>query len=141
MTTMKANGTAPRPLAVGEEPPPLDADQGNSAPRRPGKPSRAKGERRRVVKSRFLTLNAFVDFTLRELAPAEVAVWLVLFRDSRNGLARTGQVDIARRAGICRKTVGRAIRRLAERGLLRVVRRGRLGSGPSSYRLRWLIPE
>jgi hypothetical protein len=99
----------------------------------------AKGKRPAV--GRFRTLNAFVDFTARELTRAELLVWLTLFRDSKDGVARTGQADIARRCKINRKTVYRALLSLSNRGLLRVVHRGRLGGGPSVYRLRWLTAE
>ena len=116
------------------KPQPSPTANGKTAPS-----GRAKGKR--PAAGRFRSLNAFVDFTLAELSRAEIAVWLVLFRDCRDGLARTGQADIARRAGIDRKTVYRALRRLERRGLVRVVRQGRLGSGPSSYRLRWLTAE
>ena len=82
-----------------------------------------------------------MDFTAKDLRRAELLVWLTLFRDSRDGVARTAQADIARRCGINRRTVYRAILSLSQRGLLRVVRRGRLGAGPSVYRLRWLAAD
>lgn len=126
---------APRIIPVGEEPPAFE-----SRPPRPDASERigttAKGKR--TAAGRFRTLNAFVDFTLADLGRAEIAVWLVLFRDSRDGFARTGQTDIANRAGIGRRTVYNAIRRLEQFGLLSVVRRGRLGAGPSTYRVRWM---
>jgi hypothetical protein len=85
--------------------------------------------------SRFAVLNAFVDFTLRGLSRAEMAVWLILYRDTREGLARTAVSDIARRAGCNRGTVFRAIGELKWRGLLTVLRRGGLGRGSSRYRV------
>ena len=47
-------------------------------------------------------LNAFADFALADLTGAEAKVWLILFRDTKaaTGTARTGQADIARRAGL-----------------------------------------
>lgn len=75
------------------------------------------------------------------LTPAEVRVWLVVFRDLKpEGIARAGQADIARRAGLCVRSVGGAIRRLIDRGLVQVVRRGRLNGGPSIYRVRGCNP-
>ena len=66
----------------------------------------------------------------------------MLFRGTKpDGIARTGQVDIARRAGINERTVRRAIRRLEKRGLLVVVRRGGLSKGPSAYRVRPLADD
>jgi hypothetical protein len=130
--------TQPRILAVGEEPPPMD----DSGPRRNGAGPRrdsAKGKSgsgRRRTGDRFGLLNAFVDFTMANLKPSERAAWLVLFRDTKsNGIARTSESDIARRAGCCVRMVRYALASLARRGLLRIVRRGGLQSGPSSYRV------
>jgi biotin operon repressor len=96
-----------------------------SAPRRSGR----RGER-------FAILNAFADVSLAMLTGAEVKVWLILFRDTKaaTGTARTGQVDIARRAGLSSRAVKGAVRSLKAKGLLTVVRRGRLNAGPSTYR-------
>lgn len=85
---------------------------------------------------RWPMINGFVDAVIRELSRNELAVWLIIFRDSRNGLARTGQSDIARRAGVCVRTVRRTIRKLERRGLLIVVFRGGLNRGPSTYRIK-----
>ena len=84
---------------------------------------------------RFPTLNRFIDFTLRDLDRNEIAVWLILFRDTRDGIASTGQTDIGRRAGVAARTVRRVLAKLAARGLVQVVRRGRLGAGNSTYRV------
>jgi DNA-binding MarR family transcriptional regulator len=87
---------------------------------------------------RFAVLNAFVDFALAGLTRAEIAVWLVLYRDTRDGTSRTSYGDLARRVGINRRNVGRALRRLEARGLLTVVHRGELGRGVSRYHVRGL---
>lgn len=101
-------------------------------PRRQPAKGKAKG-----AAGRWATFNAFADASLRRLSRAEAAVWLLLFRDTkRDGLARTGQADLARRAGCSVGTIKRAVRRLVALGLLSVVRRGRIGGGPSAYRLR-----
>ncbi|HPF39410.1 MAG TPA: winged helix-turn-helix transcriptional regulator [Phycisphaerae bacterium] len=122
-------------IDVGAEPPPLDAPK-RAASRgadRQGRPGRSKPKRRRATADRFATLNAFVDLSLRELRRPDIAVWLILFRDTRNGTARTGQTDIARRAGISARTVRRSIGRLKAAGLLRIVKRGGPNAGPSVY--------
>lgn len=82
-------------------------------------------------------LNAFADVALADLTGAEVKVWLILFRDTKaaTGTARTGQADLARRAGIDVRTVRRAQDTLEAKGLLTVVRRGKLNAGPSVYRV------
>jgi hypothetical protein len=128
----------PRPLRVGEEPPPMDPPPANgrldgppdrSKPK--GKPAGAKSK----AGERFSVLNAFVDFALADLCRTEVAVWLLLFRDTRDGTARTSYDDLARRAGCNRRNVGRALRRLERLGLLKVVHRGGLRRGMSRYRV------
>jgi hypothetical protein len=123
----------PRIIAVGEEPPPLDGPASSNRSQR-GKPKgKAAGAKARAGE-RFAVLNAFVDFALADLSRAEVAVWLVLFRDTRDGTARTSYDDLARRAGCNRRNVGRAVRRLERLGLLKVVHRGGLRRGVSRYR-------
>src|SRR5688572_5884993 len=78
---------------------------------------------------RFGEVNGFVDFTLAGLTRAEIAVWFVLWRDTKPiGTAATSQADLGRRAGCDPRTVRRAIRVLEARGLLKVVRKGRLGA-------------
>ena len=71
------------------------------------------------------------------LTGAETKVWLILFRDVKaaTGTARTGQQDIARRAGLSRRGVQVALSKLQAKGRLRVVRRGRLNTGPTAYRV------
>lgn len=145
MTTDR-NGALPPPriIPVCEVPLPMDSPSGpsgNGSHRQGDKPKGRKPGSKRTAAGRFRTLNAFIDFTAKDLGRAELLVWLTLFRDCRDGLARSAQADIARRTGLCRKTVYSALRRLEALGLVRVVRRGRLGSGPSSYRLRWLSAE
>jgi hypothetical protein len=112
--------------------------QGNGSPRRhQGNTSKAKGKpSRRNTADRFAVLNGFVDFTMQELSRAEALVWLALFRDTKpDGIARTSQADLARRAGANVGTVKRAMAGLRRRGLLTVVFRGSLRRGPSAYRV------
>ena len=106
-----------------------DADPAPAAPTAPAK--------RKATGHRFALLNAVTDFDLAGFTGAEAKVWLVLFRDTKatTGTARTGQVDIARRAGLSERGVRKALVKLQAKGLLRVVRRGRLNAGPSHYRL------
>jgi hypothetical protein len=90
----------------------------------------------RSRRGRFEEINAFVDFTIRGLNRTEIAVWLMLWRDTKpDGIAKTSQSDLARRAGATERTVRRAIRRLTALGLLRVVHAGGLRRGPSHYRV------
>jgi hypothetical protein len=104
---------------------------------------RAKGNpARRKAADRFAVLNAFVDFTLAGLTRNEMAVWLMLYRDTKpDGTARTSQADMARRVGTSDRTVRRALDGLKRRGLLKVTYRGGIGRGASVYRVRPLPPD
>ena len=97
----------------------------------------AKPKRRGGRGERFAVLNAFADCALADLTGAEAKVWLILFRDVKaaTGTARTGQADIARRAGLEPRTVRRALTSLEAKGMVHVVHRGRLNAGPSVYRV------
>jgi AraC-like DNA-binding protein len=98
----------------------------------------AKGK---AVAQRFKVLNTFIDFTMRELGRAALAVWLVLYRDTKDGIAQTSQADIARRAGLSERHVRRVVSRLVRVGLLVLVHRGGLRHGPSKYRVMALMRE
>ena len=132
---------ANEPIPVGREPPPMNPRIVTS-PLAPGhgkadKPGKAKG----AAGERFAVLNRFVDFTLVDLSRAEIAVWLILYRDTREGTARTAYDDLARRAGCNRRSVCRAVHRLEQLGLLKIVHRGGLGRGASRYRVRPLAKD
>lgn len=119
-----------------------DPSAKDSSPARPAtsgtaNPPNADTASRRSPKhvERFATLNSFVDFCLAKLNRNEMAVWMILFRDTRQGSVRTSQADLARRAGVCDRTVRRAIKRLLDMGLLQVLWQGGLGRGASVYRI------
>lgn len=130
----------PQPIPVEQEPPPmLSGDERWRADRGVGK-SKGKGPRAKRGSGRFSVLNTFVDVTLRQLDRTAAVVWLILYRDTKpNGLARTGQADISRRAGVTVRTVYTALRRLEKLGLLLVVHKGGLNRGASIYRLRAVV--
>jgi hypothetical protein len=102
----------------------------------PARPA-PKPNRRGRRGERFAILNAFVDVSLAGLTGAEAKVWMILFRDTKasTGTARTGQSDMARRAGIDARSVRRALETLQAKGMIHLVRRGRLNGGPSIYRV------
>lgn len=102
---------------------------------------KAKSQAKRKSGDRFAVLNAFVDFTMGDLDRGEIAVWMILFRDTRDGTAATSQVDIARRAGMTVRGVQKALAKLIDKGLAKIVRQGRIGKGASSYRIRPLPPD
>jgi hypothetical protein len=100
-----------------------------------GKPTARRTTKRRS-RLRFEILNAFIDqgIVTAGLTAHEALVWMVLYRDTRpNGFARTSVDEIARRAGIGRRTVLRAVARLKQLKMLRVVKQGGLNRGASSY--------
>ncbi len=88
---------------------------------------------------RFRTLNEFVDCTLQQLTPRQAAVWLCLFRDSRNGTATAAQSYIAQRCGLKRPTVSTTISELEALGLVTTIHRGGINRGLSRYRVSGLI--
>jgi hypothetical protein len=120
-------------IPLGEELPLMDDAAAPSAGAAPPGP---KGKTKGRVAGRFRTINNFLDYSARALTPTESLAWVILWRDSRDGLARTSQSYLADRAGINQRTARRAIDKLCEVGLLPRVRRGGVGRGPSVYRVR-----
>jgi hypothetical protein len=119
-----------RILKVGEEPPPLK-DPALRASRHGRKPQGPKSKGK--AGDRFRVLNAFVDFTLASLTSSEIAIWLILWRDTKDGIASTSFDDLARRAGCNRRQVSRAMGSLKIKGLAKVVHQGGFRRGVSSY--------
>lgn len=113
--------------------------RGNQRPNKPNQTrplSKARGKEPRHNPSRFASINSFVDITMRGLSGRAALAWVVLWRDTKpNGIARTGITDLARRMGCSTATAKRALAELRTRKLIEVADRGRLGGGPSSYRL------
>jgi hypothetical protein len=120
-------------------PPLATGDAGKDEETRPTgrKGGRTQARRRQRHYGRFASLNGFVDGTMSTLPRAAALVWVCLWRDTKpDGLARTAVADLARRVGGDRSTVIRALRLLIDQGLLDVVRRGGLGRGMSTYRVK-----
>ncbi len=131
----------PRIIPVGQEPPPLrPSPSPNGANGRParhqGHAGKAKGKpARRKTADRFAVLNAFVDAGMVGLSRVELATWLVLYRDTRDGTACTSEDNIAARAGCSKRAVTTALGMLRRRGLLVQVFKGGINRGPSRYRV------
>jgi hypothetical protein len=89
--------------------------------------------------ARFKLLNEFIDQTLQQLTPRQVAVWLCLFRDSRNGTATAAQSYIATRCGLQRPTVSTTIGELEALGLVVTIHQGGVNRGLSRYRVSAVI--
>jgi hypothetical protein len=127
--------TQPRIIPVGEELRPMHAPEPPPA-RRPKPTQGGKGKAKRSSQGRFLCINSFLDVTLANLDRAALAVWLLLWRDTKpDGLARTSQADLSRRAGCNPRTVRRALAALKRAGLVSVVRQGGLKRRMSVYRV------
>ncbi len=130
----------PRIIPVGGQLPPMEPRPERSGKPRPDKANEPKGQPgKHSAGERFRTLNNFVDFTLAELSRAEIAVWLILYRDTRDGMARTGMEDLARRAGCAKRNAVRAVQRLEKLGLVKVIHRGGFRRGVSRYRVKPLV--
>jgi len=89
--------------------------------------------------SRWRELNQFIDVTMRDLSPRQVAVWLTLFRDSRNGVASVSQAYVGERCGLQRPTVSTAIAELEALGLATTIHTGGVGRGVSKYKVHPMI--
>lgn len=113
--------------------PPMDDAEPMPPP--PAKSSPGKSQ----TGERFRVLNSFVDCTMGDLSRAEIAVWMILYRDTRDGSARTSMTDISRRAGCSCRAVVDATRRLEKRGLIKVIHRGGIHRGSSRYCVRPLV--
>jgi hypothetical protein len=84
--------------------------------------------KRRRTLERFQVLNGFVDLGLARLTRSQIAVYLIIYRDTQpSGLARTSLSDLARRGGMSRRQASRALRALIGRGAVHVVRKGVIG--------------
>ena len=94
-----------------------------------------KPKRTAATSNRFGELNAFVDCSMVDLSRAEALTWLVLWRDTKNGTARTSMTDVARRLDVTRRAVVEAVAKLEKRGLLIVVYRGGMRRGMNVYRV------
>lgn len=116
--------------------PPLNPQPTSSPPGKVPKDNPpAKPKAKQQTADRFAVLNGFVDCSIASLTRAELATWLVLYRDTRKGTACTSADDIARRTGTSKRAILTAIDRLRKKGLLMRVFRGSINRGPSVYRV------
>jgi hypothetical protein len=80
--------------------------------------------RKRISLERFQVLNDFVDLGLSQLSRSEIAVYLILFRDTKpTGLARTARTELARRGGMSDRQASRGLNSLIRRGAVHVIRK------------------
>lgn len=83
--------------------------------------------------ARFVTLNTFVDQVMRRLSPVESLVWIVAFRDCRNGQSSTSSQDLATRTGCSLRAVKTAVKALCKAGLMTPVTLSRHKGTASIY--------
>jgi len=125
--------------------PPMESRQ--PKPEKPGtqEPHEPRNSRQRSKPKRsgqrFKILNDFVDCTMQQLTPRQTSVWFCLFRDSRNGVAKSAQVYVAQRCGLKRPTVSTTIGELEALGLVVTIHQGGVNRGLSWYRVSGLVTE
>lgn len=123
-------GLTPAPIPPAD-PPALPVHRKAKGPARSGKP---RGNRRPVAE-RFRMINEFIDRTMGDLTPGETAVWLILWRDTKGGIAKTSLSRLAVRAGMHKRSVERSLERLIGKGLVRIVCKGGIRTGSSEYKI------
>ncbi|WP_165249231.1 helix-turn-helix domain-containing protein [Paludisphaera soli] len=104
-----------------------DREPGGARTKAPaGRPRRSPaGSKQPYYRAWFATLAGFADHGVKTLKRGELAVFLLLLRDTRpDGTARAGLTDLATRGGMSKRSAIRAVQTLTERGVVRVVRPG-----------------
>lgn len=95
---------------------------------------RDKGKKRKAGE-RFATLNAFTDATMRTLTPAQIAVWVILFRNERNGTTSRSVRQIATDGGLSLSGAHQSLASLIEAGLVEILQRARHRDEATTYRI------
>jgi len=108
--------------ASGESPTATNTPTGDA----PRQPQPRKGER-------WATYNAFVDNLAPHLTLAERAVWHVMFRHARDGTCDTTARRLAKAANVSISTAQKALGRLQQAGLVRLVWKATDKSKSSRY--------
>lgn len=99
--------------------------------------SKRTRQRKDTARRRWTLLNCFVDEGMGDLKPADVAVWLALFRHgSADGLATVARSRVVAMTGLTVKTVSAALRRLIDAGCLERLKHGGPSGGVAVYRLK-----
>lgn len=100
-----------------------------------GRPVDARSARKapKGQANRWPMQNEFLDVHAGGMGRLDALVWLMLYRDARNGTACTGMTDIARRLKTTRRSVVRAINHLVSAGYLTILHRGSAKGSPSRY--------
>ena len=117
---MADNKPAIKPFKVGEEPRPEESGHGlQFVPRSPeGNTGDASSAMRHKAKSRLKKMRNFITFSMRDLRPAELRVWLALYNCEHKGLCRIGYDRIAELTGVTKQHVCKAMKGLMDKGLV-----------------------
>ena len=84
------------------------------------------------VKDRLLQLRIFTLETMGSLRRAEITVWLAIFNCEFRGQAQIGYARLSEVTDLSQRHVGKAIKSLVGKGLLKVVSRGQYRPSRSS---------
>ncbi len=114
-------------IPVGREPLPIHVPERSEVTSSVGKVNENKHS------NRFAILNEFIDSGMLGLPPLQSLVWLVLYRDARGNVAEVSASYIARRIGVVRRSVTRALKGLRDRDLICILKRGGLNKGANTY--------
>jgi hypothetical protein len=88
------------------------------------------------LKKRFQCLNDFIDHSA-DVPDGEFRVWVIIYREVKMDKPATIPHS-ARRVGKTRTTVAKITKRLEDKGLIEVVKRGGLSGQCNAYRV--LVP-
>jgi DNA-binding transcriptional ArsR family regulator len=97
--------------------------------------SRDDGRRKGRLWKKIEAFNRFIDTAGPFLPELDRYLWLVLFRHATDGTVKRSHGRLAKDLGCSERTIRRAMDRLEETGLVRVVERGGLRVGASTFRL------
>lgn len=87
------------------------------------------------LEKKIKLLNRFVDETQIGLEPFTALLWVVLYRESRNGVAEISHGQLAKIMGVSGRTICRHIEVLIANKLLRKLKTGGYGRGCNRYQL------
>ncbi len=103
--------------------------------------TKARRKNPKQASGRWGESNKFDDAGARLVSTTEQACWRILFRHATNGEARISQQRIAESIGKGLRTVNRSLKKLEEVGLIKVLWRGGLNGGISTYRVYAYPPD
>ena len=106
----------------------------HEVPSQPAQAPSQQGEPNRL-EQKIKLLNRFVDETLIGLEPLTALLWVVLYREARNGVAEISHGQLAEIMGVSDRTICRHIEVLIANRLLRKLKTGGYGRGCNKYQL------